>query len=197
MSHEPQSTRFADQVKAIPNGEHLELCYSCGTCTSKCMVQRKLEPEYNPRRLLRMVVMDLRDDAFDSPTIWLCTECDLCYSACPQKIHISGVLAAVRGLAVQAGRTRPNEPSHYQPARVNQQTCVACCLCVEVCPYKAVRLVEKKVPYRGQIPVAEVDPTLCMACGSCGAVCRSASIGIGEAYADELMVNGLWEWLKR
>ena len=55
-----QPLTFADEVEAIPGGEHLEMCYSCGTCVSKCMIQQKLEPEYNPRRLLRMVMMDMR-----------------------------------------------------------------------------------------------------------------------------------------
>ena len=55
---------FADRVRAIPGGEHLEMCYSCGTCVSKCMIQQKLEPEYNPRRLLRMVMMGMEDEAF-------------------------------------------------------------------------------------------------------------------------------------
>ena len=58
---------FADQVRSIPGGEHLEMCYSCGTCVSKCMIQQKLEPEYNPRRLLRLVTMDMREEAFNKP----------------------------------------------------------------------------------------------------------------------------------
>ena len=67
-----QALTFAAEIQGIPGGEHLEMCYSCGTCVSKCMIQQKLEPEYNPRRLLRMVMMDMREDAFKSPTTWLC-----------------------------------------------------------------------------------------------------------------------------
>ena len=39
----------------------------------QCMIQQKLEPEYNPRRLLRLVMMDMREEAFQSPTTWLCS----------------------------------------------------------------------------------------------------------------------------
>ncbi len=74
---------FADQVRAMPGGEHLEACFSCGTCVSKCMIQQKVEPEYNPRRLLRLVMMGLREEAFTSPTTWLCSACDLCYPSLP------------------------------------------------------------------------------------------------------------------
>ena len=63
MSHEIALISFSDRVRAIPGGEHVEMCYSCGTCVSKCMIQQKLEPEYNPRRLLRQVMMDMKEEA--------------------------------------------------------------------------------------------------------------------------------------
>lgn len=190
MSHTSKDPTFADEVKAIPGGEHLDLCYSCGTCVSKCMIQQKMEPDYNPRRLLRMVMLDMKEQAFSSPTTWLCSECDLCYSACPQQIHISGVINAVKAIAVNNG-----SKTFLRTAEVNQQTCVACGLCAEACPYEAISLVQTKVPFRGLIQVATVDPGRCMACGLCSAVCRSTSIGIKEDYSDEAIVENLWDWM--
>ena len=64
---------FADEVRAVPGGEYLDRCYSCGTCVSRCLIQQKLEPDYNPRRLLRMVMLEMREEAFQSPTTWLCS----------------------------------------------------------------------------------------------------------------------------
>lgn len=189
MSHAVKET-FANHVRAIPGGEYLEMCYSCGTCVSKCMVQQKSDPDYNPRRLIRKAVLGLDKEAFSDVTTWLCTACDLCYPACPQKIHISGVILAVRELAKQTGKTSP-----VKTARVNEQTCVACGLCAEACPYEAIQLAEKKVPNRGMITVAQVDAGKCMACGLCGAVCRSTSIGIEEDFSDDTLMTGLWRWL--
>ena len=123
--HSEKPLSFSDQVRTLPGGEYLELCYSCGTCTSKCMVQQKIEPTYNPRRLIRKAIFDLREEAFDDLTTWLCSQCDLCYSACPQEIHISSILLAVRDLAIQAGKKSP-----ISAARVNEKTCVGCGLCV-------------------------------------------------------------------
>ena len=146
MSHaETQSTQavgqsFADRVRAIPGGEHLEMCYSCGTCVSKCMIQQKVEPEYNPRRLLRLVIMDMQEKAFESPTTWMCSACDLCYPACPQEIHISGVIGAVKQLAVEAGYESPLET-----VTVDEDLCSGCGICVMVCPYEAPHLIEKAV----------------------------------------------------
>ena len=181
---------FAEEVKAIPGGEFVELCFSCGTCTSQCMIQQKVEPDYNPRRLLKMVMMEMRSDAYNSPTTWLCSSCDLCYPACPQKIHISGVITAVKKIAVEQ-----NQTTVIQTAVVNQQTCVACGLCVEACPYDAIILEKTRVPYRGEIPVAKVDPGLCMACGVCSAICRSTSIKIPDDFSDENLIDALWGWL--
>ncbi len=185
------NTTFAEEVKALPGGESLEMCYSCGTCTSQCMVQLKQEPEYNPRRLLRMVMMEMRAEAYANPTTWLCSACDLCYPACPQQIHISGVITAVKQIASQNGIKTPLATSV-----VNQQTCVACGLCVEVCPYDAISLQVVKVPYRGAVSVAVVESSLCMACGLCGAACRSNSIGIPEEYSDLDVVEDIWSWLQ-
>ena len=161
---------FAAEVRGIPGGEHLELCYSCGTCVSKCMIQQKLEPEYNPRRLLRMVMMDMREEAFESPTTWLCSACDLCYPACPQEIHISGVIGAVKQLAVEAGYTSPLET-----VVVDEALCSGCGICVMTCPYEAPHLIEKEA--NGVMDrFSEVNVEKCMGCGMCVAACPIGAI---------------------
>ena len=171
MSHNDQAPKtFADQVRAIPGGEHLELCYSCGTCVSKCMIQQKVEPAYNPRRLLRMVMMDMREEAFESPTTWLCSACDLCYPACPQEIHISGVIGAIKQLAIEAGYESPLET-----VSVDESLCSGCGVCVMACPYEAPHLVEKEIEGKMDC-VSEVDVNKCMGCGICVAACPLGAI---------------------
>lgn len=188
MNHSSEPRSLADEVRAIPGGEHLELCYSCGTCVSKCLIQQMDDPEFNPRRLLRMVMMGLRDEAFNSPTTWLCSKCDLCYSACPQEIHISSVIGAVKQLAIEAGYESP-----LKPARVDAAACFACGLCIEVCPYKAISRVSEQVEIpdrlvQGRTIVvtkehAQVDPNLCMGCGLCASSCLASCITI-DGYTD-------------
>jgi coenzyme F420-reducing hydrogenase delta subunit/heterodisulfide reductase subunit C len=183
MSHTSTLKTFADEVKAIPGGEHLELCYSCGTCVSKCMIQQKLEPDYNPRRLLRMVMMDLKEEAFESPTTWLCSECDLCYEACPQEIHISQVIAAVKQLAVEAGYTSP-----LTPVEVNEDLCSGCGICVMVCPYEAPSLFEKEV--NGEMDrFSQVDGDRCMGCGTCVAACPLGAIAREGVSNQEITIQ--------
>lgn len=182
MSHTPTVKTFADAVKAIPGGEHLELCYSCGTCVSKCMIQQKVEPDYNPRRLLRMVMMGLKEQAFKNPTTWMCSECDLCFEACPQEIHISQVIAAVKSLAIDAGYSSP-----LDTVSVNEDLCSGCGVCVMVCPYEAPSLFEKEVD--GQMDrLSQVDVNKCMGCGTCVAACPLGAIA-RDGVSNEAVVE--------
>jgi len=183
-------TTLADRVRAIPGGEHLYMCYSCGTCVSSCMIQSTGERSYNPRRLIQKVLNGLEEAAYEDRTTWLCSACDLCYPRCPQEIRISGVLGAVKELAIQTGHS-----SAIETAKVNEFTCVACGLCVEVCPYDAVTLVEGRIAGQART-TAKVDANRCMACGLCAASCRSASIGLPEAFSNEALMSEVWGWIQ-
>jgi len=162
---------FKDEVMAEPGGENLMRCFSCGTCMSACIIRRE-KPEYNPRRIMRMAILGMREKVLSSHLIWLCSACDACYKRCPQHIHISDLFAAFRNIAVREGYTPPGPV-----AQVNERTCVACGLCVEVCPYDAVELVQKRV-LGHEKTVSQVDPARCMSCGVCAASCRSGSIDL-------------------
>lgn len=60
--------------------------------------------------------------------------------------------------------------SHVSVAR-----CVACGACEAVCPYNAVKVVEKKTKW-GVERYAEVTAALCKGCGLCAASCRGSAI---------------------
>jgi ferredoxin len=154
------------------------------------MIQLTGETTYNPRRLIQKVMNGLEQEAFEDRTTWLCTACDLCYAQCPQEIHVSGVLGAVRDLAVEAGYS-----TVLETAEVDEQTCVACGLCVQVCPYEAVSLVETKIAGRTRT-FAQVDADQCMACGLCAASCRSASIELPSTFSNESLMSDVWDWIQ-
>jgi heterodisulfide reductase subunit A len=54
-------------------------------------------------------------------------------------------------------------------ADVDEDLCVGCGVCVELCPYKARELDEAR-------HVATVNPVLCEGCGACAAACPSGAI---------------------
>lgn len=166
---------FRDEVVAEPGGDNLYRCYSCGTCASICLV-RRVDPEFNPRRTLEMVMLDMRERVLSSPTVWLCSACDLCYSRCPQEIHISELMQAIRNIAIREGHEPPGPA-----ATVDDRLCSGCGLCVTACPYEAIELVSQAAPENGRA-IAHVDRYVCMGCGICSASCPSEAIAI-EACA--------------
>lgn len=174
---------FKDEVMAEPGGEHLLRCYSCGTCMAACLIRRQ-DADYNPRRILHMTMLGLREDVLGSHLIWMCSACDECYLHCPQDIHISDLFRAFRAIALREGYAPPGPV-----ARVNERTCVACGLCVEVCPYDAVELVQKRV-LGHEKTVSQVNAALCMSCGVCAASCRSASIDLLD-FDDENLLQSV------
>jgi len=168
--HDELVYRFSNKVRAMPGGENLDACYACGTCVSKCMIQQKVEAEYNPRRLLNMIMNDMEVDAFQDPTTWMCSQCDLCYPACPQQIHISKIIHGVKQLAVEAGYSSPLEA-----VIVDEGLCSGCGICVMACPYEAPTLFEKGV--NGSVDrFSMVDGNRCMGCGICVAACPAGAI---------------------
>jgi coenzyme F420-reducing hydrogenase delta subunit/heterodisulfide reductase subunit C len=134
------------------------------------MIQQKVEPKYNPRQLIRMVMMGMRDEAFENPTTWLCSACDLCYPACPQGIHISQVIGAVKQLAIEAGYSSPLET-----VSVDEALCSGCGICTMACPYEAPKLIDKQD--NGEIDhISWVDTNKCMGCGTCVGACPLGAI---------------------
>jgi heterodisulfide reductase subunit C len=167
------STNFAAEVVQLPSGESLSICYSCGTCVSRCIIPWR-DPAFNPRQLLHRAMLNMRQEVFEDITIWYCTACDLCYSSCPQEIHISEVIGALRQLALQAGNVSP-----LDVVSVNPVLCAGCGSCVAICPYEALSL-----EFRGNVHISTVDPNRCVGCGGCVTACPNKAIG-GGSFADQ------------
>ena len=94
--------RFKNEVKKIPGGERMMLCFQCGTCTADCPVSRFSET-YRPRQLLRMAQLGLKDKVLSSDQLWLCAACYTCVDHCPQDVEISSVIRALKNIAVREG----------------------------------------------------------------------------------------------
>ena len=180
---------FTQEVLAEPGGSNLFLCYSCGTCMSTCLVKR-YNSEFNPRKLLRMATLGMRGAALANPTHWLCSACDACYKRCPQDIHISDVMKAVRNVAVRSGATNP-----FATAVVDAEKCSSCSICPKSCPYQAIQMVQKMEGSRER-HVAHIDSSLCMSCGICTAACPSLAITLEDFTLETVLARlGGGGWL--
>lgn len=98
--------RFKDLVASEPGGEQIKRCYACGTCAASCPV-REVTDRYNPRRIIRMVLLGLRKEVLSNPFIWLCSSCYTCFERCPQDVRIPEVMTALRNMAIREGYLPP------------------------------------------------------------------------------------------
>jgi len=98
--------QFKNEVKKIPGGERIMLCFQCGTCTADCPISRFSE-SYRPRQILRMAQLGLKDKVLSSDQLWLCAACYTCVDHCPQDVEISSVIRALKNMAVREGYMPP------------------------------------------------------------------------------------------
>lgn len=93
---------FKDELAARRGAEEIKTCYSCGACSARCPVG-ELHPDFDPRRLIRLVILGLREEVLSSPLLWLCSTCFTCQETCPQGVNFTEVLFALKNMAVEEG----------------------------------------------------------------------------------------------
>lgn len=91
------------------------------------------------------------------------TICNCCSDAC---IFLTGLLFM--------GEKNMFAPSHFV-SKVNEDSCLACGLCAERCPVKAIEVEE----------AARVDAAKCIGCGVCHPTCPSESIQLVDRPESE------------
>ena len=99
--------KFKYDVAAEPGGGNIKLCFACGLCTASCPVA-DIDPEYNPRRIIRMVLLGMRKEVLSSSLPWLCSQCYTCQAHCPQNVDFADVMKALRNMAVREGYVHPS-----------------------------------------------------------------------------------------
>ena len=78
---------FMDKVKELlPEGGNLNLCLTCGACSSGCPASG-LEG-MDPRKFLRMAALGMDEEIMSTPWVWMCSMCQRCVYVCPMKIDI-------------------------------------------------------------------------------------------------------------
>jgi len=78
---------FMDKVKALlPEGGNLNLCLTCGACSSGCPATGLAGMD--PRKFLRMAALGMDDEILKSDWVWMCTGCQRCVHVCPMEINI-------------------------------------------------------------------------------------------------------------
>jgi len=168
-------TSFRDRLAEKVGDAGFMHCLSCGSCSASCPV-RRLEEKYNPRRIIRMAILGLKEEVYASEFVWICSYHSTCLHRCPQGVNIGAVADAVVRIADEEKRAPAEQRAVLTQADV-----------------------DRDFRRRVRDKVAEVGR--CFVCGSCTAVCpetlmdtakdprafiRKVNLGLaGEAMANE------------
>jgi len=86
---------FKDKVmELLPEGGNLNLCLTCGACSSGCPATGL--DGMDPRKLLRMAALGMDEELLSTPWSWMCTMCQRCIYVCPMKIDIPQLVFNIR-----------------------------------------------------------------------------------------------------
>ena len=85
-------------------GVNFKDCYQCGKCTAGCPLAEGMD--LMPREVIRYLQLGMAQVVLDAKTPWICAQCDVCSTRCPQKVDICSTMRAVR-LASKAAGKRP------------------------------------------------------------------------------------------
>lgn len=100
---------FLEHVYAIPDGEKINECIQCGTCSASCPMSDAMD--YSPRQIIAALRAGMLDDVFKSNTVWLCSSCYSCAVRCPAGIPFTDVMYELKRLGTQYGRYPKRTPN--------------------------------------------------------------------------------------
>jgi len=96
---------FIDKVKEVlPEGGNLNLCLTCGACSSGCPATGL--DDMDPRKFLRMAALGMDEEIIKSNWPWMCTLCQRCIYVCPMKINIPQLVHHARQLRPREERPK-------------------------------------------------------------------------------------------
>lgn len=98
------STLLQEVLDRTAGRSGLDRCIQCGTCSGSCPSADDMD--HTPRALFAMIRAEMRDAVLRSNTPWICVSCYGCVVRCPQEIHITDTMYALKSMAVEAGLCR-------------------------------------------------------------------------------------------
>ena len=100
-----KESSFKDSVmELLPEGGNLNLCLTCGLCSSGCPATGLADMD--PRKFLRMAALGMDDEIYKSEWPWMCTMCQRCVYLCPMKIDIPQLIFNARNLRPREDRPK-------------------------------------------------------------------------------------------
>jgi len=93
-----------DEVKSYM-GDKIYLCLQCGNCTSGCPMNIF---GFNIRKIVKMVILGLKNELIESDYIWYCSECGKCGEKCPHDLKNYTLISILHNIAIKEGNIPPS-----------------------------------------------------------------------------------------
>jgi len=93
------SEEFLKNIRELPNGESIDKCIQCGTCSGSCPTSGAME--YGPREIIAALRAGMLDRVLKSNTVWLCASCYSCAVRCPAKIPFTDIMYELKRLGIK------------------------------------------------------------------------------------------------
>lgn len=104
--------RILDWVKAQPQGDTIERCWQCGTCTAGCCMHTDYGlTEFNPRYFIYLAQVGYEEELRKyATTIWRCVSCNKCVERCPKGVKVEEVVHSI-GTYLEMTGGAPQSPA--------------------------------------------------------------------------------------
>ncbi|MGD9281520.1 MAG: FAD-dependent oxidoreductase [Desulfobacterales bacterium] len=166
--------KFAERFNDI---EMFRYCEQCGRCSSACPITGI--NDFNIRRLVRHVELDLIDDIAGSAMPWFCATCGRCEDACPNGIKILDITRTLRANGPEALIPQKPQCSEACPAGIDVPGYLRFIAAGK--PDEACKLIIEKAPFPGILGRVCTHP--CETACKRGEVNESISICAAKRYA--------------
>ena len=103
---------IVDWVRSQPQGDTIDRCWQCGTCTAGCCMHTDygLE-EFNPRYFIYLAQIGYEEELRRyAQTIWRCVSCNKCVERCPKGVKVEEVVHTI-GTYLEASGRAPESPA--------------------------------------------------------------------------------------
>jgi len=92
--------KFKFEIASIPASKNIKRCFACGSCTGVCPISNNFS-EYDPRKIIHMIILGLKERVLSSESIWYCSHCDTCRFTCPQGVQLNELMGTLQKIAVR------------------------------------------------------------------------------------------------
>lgn len=104
-SSQQWSEEFRKAIEDSGLANDIRRCMACGKCVGTCPVAA-VTPSYNPRQVIREVLLGNYERIIASEEIWRCFWCAGCYTVCPSEIKYPLLMLVLRYYALAHGAGR-------------------------------------------------------------------------------------------